>query len=134
MKITTYIRSSLIASSIILLTSCAGSGIPCAGDNGSVGISFNSSYTLKVNFPATITSTISPENCRNDMTFGLYNFGLTASRLPDGMSIVAGNIKGTPTQIGIYRFSISINSVENYQSYSAVAAPHSPTVTVTVTP
>ena len=57
------------------------------------------SDALKPNEAADIRSTITPESCRNDMVFAVVG-----GSLPPGLKLDSGNLRGTPTLEGEYRF------------------------------
>jgi Putative Ig domain len=137
--VTNKVRIAIYTALAMMLASCGGGGgssnAPCGSASQAFGISFDSPYSLKVGVPATIRSSVTPESCRGDMTFALYNFSLSGSgSLPSGMSLSSGNIVGTPTTPGTFRFAVAITNVKNYQPIYLGSQPHSATVTVTVTP
>lgn len=84
---------------------------------------------LKIGVPAELKSTITPESCRLDITYSVKT-----GSLPPGMSIVDGNIVGTPTQAGTYQFQVYIDAIDGYESVFSFSAPRSALTTVTVLP
>ncbi len=104
-----------LVSGLILLsaiTACGGGGGPCGQPNQIFSISFLSSeYFGRVGTPLSVSPTINPESCINDMSLQL-----SGGRLPPGMSISNGKITGTPSTAGNYQFSIGIAGVAGYDT------------------
>ena len=109
-----------LVSSLILLSAIAacGGGGPCGEPNQIFSISFlNSQYFGSVGTPLTVSPTINPASCINDMSLQL-----SGGRLPPGMSISNGKITGTPTTAGNYQFSIGIAGVAGYDTGTRFAS------------
>jgi hypothetical protein len=110
-----------LVSGLILLSAiagCGGGGGPCGEPNQIFSISFrNSEYFGRVGTALTVSPTINPESCINDMSLQL-----AGGRLPPGMSISNGKITGTPTTAGNYQFSIGIAGVAGYDTGSRFAS------------
>jgi len=127
----TCMTALVCASTVVLLSACGGGGDDACGEKSQVfGIEFDAkSVSLPVGKPATLRSTVTPESCRPDMTFIVRD-----GTLPRGMSLDSGNVAGTPTTAGTYKFQIGIEAVGGYQPLLAFIAPRSSQITVTVTP
>ena len=104
-------RYALILASICFLAACGSDfGTPCGAKSQVFGINFEkTAYSGKVGEELKIETKLIPETCRADMTFSVKT-----GDLPPGMSIVEGNIFGTPTEAGVFEFQIYITSVLNY--------------------
>jgi hypothetical protein len=104
-------RYALILASICFLAACGSDfGTPCGAKSQVFGINFEKmAYSGKVGEELKIETKLIPETCRADMTFSVKT-----GDLPPGMSIVEGNIFGTPTEAGVFEFQIYITSVLNY--------------------
>ncbi|NDG82299.1 MAG: hypothetical protein EBX44_10960, partial [Betaproteobacteria bacterium] len=96
---------------------------PCGEKNEAFDVFFGSdrystaTYALKLGEAADIRSTITPESCRNDISFAVVG-----GSLPPGLKLDSGNLQGTPTLEGEYRFSLMIKKVEGYSSSFAVSS------------
>lgn len=114
-----------------LLSACGGGGEElCAASNQSFSIDFEESqYSLAAGTESTITSKIFPESCRADMAVGVRT-----GAVPPGMSIVNGNLQGTPSEGGEFTVQLTITGVKGYQSQSFApsVAPRSREITVVV--
>ena len=119
------------AVTIGLMSACGGGGEElCAASNQSFSIDFEeSSYSLAAGADSTITSKIFPESCRADMTVGVRT-----GAVPPGLSIVNGNLQGTPSEAGEFKVQLTITGVKGYQSQSFApsVAPRSREITVVV--
>jgi hypothetical protein len=104
-------RYAIFLASICFLTACGSDfGTPCGAKSQVFGINFEkTAYSGKVGEELKIETKLIPETCRADMTFSIKT-----GDLPPGMSIVEGNIFGTPTEAGVFEFQIYITSVLNY--------------------
>jgi len=129
----TFIKVAASALIAVSLNGCGvGGSSPCGANSQNFTIDFtNSSYTLVKGTPSTITSTVTPESCRSSMQFSSSTL-LLNNPPPPGMSIVSGNLAGTPTTPGSYTYRMGIDTVDGYQSLSA--KPYSRQITIVVTP
>ena len=127
----TFLPTLLCASTIIFLAACGGGDdSPCGEKSQVFAVEFETkSLSLPTGKPASLQSTVTPESCRADMTFALKD-----GTLPTGMSLNNGNVAGTPTTPGTYKFQVSITAVDGYQNIIAFAAPRSSQITVTIVP
>jgi hypothetical protein len=105
------LRYALILASACFIAACGSDfGTPCGAKSQVFGINFEkTAYSGKVGEELKIETKLIPETCRADMTFSIKT-----GDLPPGMSIVEGNIFGTPTEAGVFEFQIYITSVLNY--------------------
>lgn len=101
----------LILVSAFFLAACGSDfGTPCGAKNQVFGINFEkTAYSGKVGEELKIETKLIPETCRVDMSFSMKT-----GDLPPGMSIVDGNIFGTPIEAGEFEFQIYITAVKNY--------------------
>ncbi len=110
------------------LTGCGGGDEPCGEKSQTFSLSFPQSLaSLHVGVPATVSSEFKPESCRGDASFALRS-----GALPPGMTLTNGNVSGTPTAMGEYKFQLSVDGVHGYQFLLATLVSN--TVTVKVTP
>lgn len=113
------------------LASCGGGGDdPCGEKQQAFGVDFSvKSHALKVGQAATLKSTVIPESCRGSITFVVKN-----GALPDGMALVNGDVTGTPTKAGAFKFQVFIDAVDGYEPIFYLTAPRSSEITATVAP
>jgi hypothetical protein len=125
------ISSVFALAAALVLASCGGGGDePCGEKKQAFGIAFSDKApALKVGQAATLKSTVLPESCRTSITFAVKN-----GALPDGMALVNGDVAGTPTKAGTFKFQVFIEAVEGYESVFFLTAPRSDVITVTVAP
>lgn len=123
--------SVLVLGTTVALASCGGGGDgPCGEKEQLFGIEFSvKSHALKLGQPATIKSTVTPESCR-----GSAKFSVRIGALPDGMALVNGDVTGTPTKAGTFKFQIAMDSVEGYGGFLSINPPRSSEITATVAP
>jgi len=103
----------------LFLSACGGgeNSSGCGGKSTNLGIDFAEPvYELNKDTTATIYTIITPQSCRSSMHFSSYDGGLGGGPLPEGMSIVGGNLVGAPKVVGSYKYRIVIDSVDGYQS------------------
>jgi hypothetical protein len=105
------LRYALVLASVCFIAACGSDfGTPCGAKSQVFGINFEkTAYSGKVGEELKIETKLIPETCRADMTFSIKT-----GDLPPGMSIVEGNIFGTPTEAGVFEFQLYITSVLNY--------------------
>lgn len=128
----TFLKAATLTTFVLVLHGCGGGSSLCGADSQSFTIDFaNSSYALVKGTPSTITSTITPESCRSNMTFSSSTLFLN-NPPPPGMSITNGNLVGTPTTSGTYTYRMGIDSVGGYQSFGS--KPYTRQITVVIAP
>lgn len=123
---------ALGALATITLASCGGGGEGdlCGEKSQTFAVNFDAkAYTLKVGQAASVHSSVTPESCRSDISFSVEN-----GSLPPGMSIANGDIVGTPTTAGTYKFQIYIVGIHGYQEVVKFIAPRSGQIALTVSP
>lgn len=115
----------------LVLASCGGGGDdPCGAKQQVFGVNFTvKSHALKVGQAATLKSTVIPESCRGSMAFAVKN-----GALPNGMALVNGDVTGTPTKAGTFKFQVFIDAVDGYGPFLSLTAPQSGEITATVAP
>lgn len=112
------------------LASCGGGSDPCGAQTQPFGIDFAvKTSTVKLGQVTKLSSTVTPESCRNSMTFMTRN-----GNIPPGMTLVNGDVAGTPTVVGTYSFQVYISAVSGYLPISEITAPRSGLITMTVAP
>jgi len=129
--IKTFLTSLLYLTTIVSLAACGGGGDnPCGEKSQVFAIAFEAkSVSLPIGKSASLQSTVTPESCRSAMKFSVQG-----GALPTGMSLNDGNVAGTPTTAGIYKFQIAITAVDGYQSITFANTPRSSQITVLVSP
>ncbi len=121
--------SSAIAVAIAL-TACGGGDNPCGSKSQAFSVGFDlRAFDIKIGVPVEIKSTTSPESCRQDITYSVKN-----GSLPPGMSLINGNVVGTPTLAGTFQFQVFIDAISGYEAVSSFSPPRSALITVTVMP
>ena len=111
------------------ISACGGGGV-CGEKSQTFRISIDPKvFNLKIGVPAELKSTVMPESCRFDITYSVKT-----GSLPPGMTLIDGNVAGTPTQAGTYQFQVFIDAISGYESVSSFTAPRSALITVTVPP
>ena len=121
-----HISALLCAVTIVSIAGCGGGA--CGDKSQSFGVSFAvQALTLPTGKPASLQSVITPESCRSSMKFSVFS-----GQLPVGMELDNGNVVGTPTVAGAYRFQVSITNVDGYEPISI--PPRSSQITVNVVP
>jgi hypothetical protein len=105
------LRYVLILVSACLVAACGSDfGTPCGAKSQTFGINFEkTAYSGTVGEELKIETKLIPETCRADMTFSIKT-----GDLPPGMSMVDGNLFGTPAEAGVFEFQIYITAVKNY--------------------
>ena len=126
----TLFSASLAISTAIALVACGGgSEHTCGEKSQSFGVAFEAqSFNIKLGQATELKSTVTPESCRFDITFS------QKGTLPTGMTLVNGNVVGTPTAAGTYQFQVLIDAISGYQPVSSFLGPRSSLITVTVPP
>ena len=116
----------LCVTAVVSLAGCGGGA--CGEKSQSFGVSFAvQSLTLPTGKPTSLQSVVTPESCRSSMKFSVFS-----GQLPVGMELDNGNVVGTPTVAGAYRFQVSITNVDGYEPISI--PPRSSQITVNVVP
>lgn len=125
------VSSVAVLVACLALVSCGGSGDdPCGEKQQLFGIEFSvKTHALKVGQAVTIKSTVTPESCR-----GSAKFVVKSGALPDGMALVNGDVAGTPTKAGTFKFQLAIESVDGYHDFFFLSLPKSSEITATVAP
>lgn len=125
------LTSSFFIAATALLVGCGGgSENTCGEKTQSFAINFAAkSFDLKLGQATELKSLVTPESCRFDITYGVR-----IGSLPDGMTLVNGNVVGIPTKAGTFDFQISIKAVSGYQTIIGFLEPRSGLITVNVLP
>lgn len=126
----TIFSATLAISTAIALVACGGGSEHICGEKSqSFGVAFDSqTFNIKLGQAAELKSIVTPESCRFDITFS------QKGGLPTGMTLVNGNVVGTPTAAGTYQFQVLIDAISGYQPVSSFLGPRSSLITVTVPP
>ena len=126
----TLLSATLAISTAIALVACGGGSEHICGEKSqSFGVAFDSqTFNIKLGQAAELKSIVTPESCRFDITFS------QKGGLPTGMTLVNGNVVGTPTAAGTYQFQVLIDAISGYQPVSSFLGPRSSLITVTVPP
>ena len=129
----TIFSTSLAISTAIALVACGGgSEHTCGEKSQSFGVAFETqSFNIKLGQATELKSTVTPESCRFDISFS------EKGGLPTGMTLVNGNVVGTPAAAGRYQFQIFIDAISGYQPVISVTGSseiRSGLITVTVPP
>ena len=128
-----HLSALLCAAAIVSIAGCGGGGgndSGCGEKSQSFAIEFEiKSFTLPIGKPATLQSVLTPESCRSSM-----KLNLSSGDFPTGMTLDNGNVVGTPTKAGTYKFQVGITSVDGYQPFITLFPPRSSQVTVNVVP
>ena len=121
--------ASFAIAAAMAISACGGGGV-CGEKSQTFRISIDPKvFNLKIGVPAELKSTVMPESCRFDITYSVKT-----GSLPPGMTLIDGNVAGTPTQAGTYQFQVFIDAISGYESVSSFTAPRSALITVTVPP
>lgn len=103
----------------------------CTADSTSIKIDFEPrTLGLQLGEERTVRPTVTPERCR-----GSVHLSVRGGSLPPGMSLNAdGQVSGTPSAEGTYRFRLGVNGTDRASGKLLAQAPVNNEMTLVVVP